>query len=222
MAEPSLGVSHLVIIGTVPVMAAVGLRFYRRQNGGALGGAMSKPKAYWLVFAIWFWFIVCPAVAFDGVLAAPLGLTLGAFGVFMWIRGAAEMFLLYVTKSWRPPLGIAHDALCIALVAGLLIAQRHELAALTRPIDVWGLGLCATVLVSLVVEIHHAQSFHHAVAGRTTGADGVWFADAEQEHFRQINQNTFVWNVVLSLAVVAFVLRSVGLDLPLALVGSAP
>jgi hypothetical protein len=198
-----------ILLGTVPVMAAFGVRFHRRQNGGALGGAISGAKAYWLSFAIWFWFVVCPTVAFDGVVAPPLALALGAYGVFMWIRGAAEMFMLYVTKNWRPPIGIGHDVLCILLVAGLLAMNATALMALSRPIDLWALGLCLTVLVSLVVEIHHAYSFFHAVKGMTTGDDGVWFADDHNAVFRKINRNTFRWNVILSVVVGAFVLRYV-------------
>lgn len=200
------------MLGSLPIMATFGVRFYRKQRAGALGGAMSKPKAYWLSFAIWFWFLVCPAAALDDVLALPVRMALGAFGISMWLRGAAEMVMLYVTKNWRPPLGVGHDGLCIALIAGVLF--WHGPAALMPArgldpygLDRWGLALVATVLVSLVVEIHHAASFHRAVEGRTTGDEGIWFADEEQERFRQINQNTLVWNVVLSTLVGGFVLR---------------
>jgi hypothetical protein len=199
--------SGLALAGSVPAMAALGARFYRRQKSGALGGVLSKPKAYWLPFAIWFWFIVCPIVALDGVVAAPLRLALGAFGAFMWLRGVVELFMLYVTRNWRPPFGIAHDVLCAALVLGILVAHADALRALERPIDLWALGLCGALLASLAVEVHHAFRFHAAVKGRTTGEGGVWFADAEQEHFRDINRNTFVWNTILSVAVGAFVLR---------------
>lgn len=233
MSDPALIAQGLVLVASMPAMAAFGVRFYRRQNSGALGGAMSKAKAYWLSFAIWFWFILCPVVAVGDVVAQPLRLVLGAFALSMWIRGVAEMVMLYVTKSWRPPLGIGHDVLSILLVVALLVARGGEIgrlvdgvpvadaAAILPSIDAWALALCATVLVSLVVEIHHARSFHHAVQGRTTGDDGVWFADEEQEHFKQINRNTFFWNIVLSCAVLAFVVRYLGLVLSV-VVTSAP
>ena len=199
------------ILGAIPFLAAFGVRFRRRQNAGALGGAISKAKAYWLPFAIWFWFVVCPVVAFDGVVAFPLRCALGAFGVSMWMRGAAEMVMLYVTKNWRPPIGIAHDVACIALVGAVLAFFGLDLMTLRPGLDLWAVGLVVAVVVSLLVEIHHAWSFFEAVklspGGRTTGEDGVWFADDEQERFRRINQNTFRWNIILSLAVTAFVVR---------------
>lgn len=200
-------IAALCLLLPIPALALFGVRFRRRQNSGALGGAISRAKAFWLPFAIWFWFVVCPVVAFDGVVAFPLRVTLGAFGVFMWLRGAAEMVMLYGTKTWRPPLGIGHDVSCIALIAAVLAFFGLDLLSFQRSIDLWTVGLCVTVVVSLLVEIHHAWSFYEAVKGRTTGEDGVWFADDEQERFRQINQNTFRWNVILSAAVGAYVVR---------------
>jgi hypothetical protein len=195
-----------IVLVAAGALAAFGVRFHKRQNSGALGGAMSRAKAYWLPFAIWFWFVVCPVVAFDDVVAASLRTALGAFGVFMWMRGAAEMVMLYATKNWRPPIGITHDACCIVVVLAILLWNAGAVAAAVaaRDVDRWALGLCVAVVVSLVVEMHHAYSFFVAVRGRTTGEEGVWFADDEQERFRQINRNTFRWNVVLTVVVVAF------------------
>lgn len=208
-AAPSLWMLAVVAAGAV-AMALFGVRFYRRQKGGALGGAMSRPKAYWLSFAIWFWFILCPAVGFDGALSPPLSRALVAFGVSMWLRGAVEMVMLYVTRNWVPPIGIAHDVLCFLLVGGVVGAGADQLRVEAGPLELWGLLLVASVLVSLVVEVHHAWSFYAAVRdtrARTTGDDGIWFADEQQEHFRQINRNTLVWNVILTAATAAFIAR---------------
>jgi hypothetical protein len=116
----------------------------------------------------------------------------------MWLRGAAEMLMLYRFKNWRPPYGITHDALCIALLLGVL-AWHHDAFAAFGPLDAWGVGLVVLLVVSLCVEIHHAWSFHAAVSGRTMGEEGVWFADDDDERFRKINRTTFFWNVVLTL-----------------------
>jgi hypothetical protein len=98
---------------------------------------------------------------------------------------------------------------CILLLLGVLGANGRTLLALDSPADAWALGVCALVLVSLAVEIHHAWSFFHAVQGRTTGQDGIWFADDEAEHFRAINRNTRRWNWVLGVGVGLFVARYV-------------
>jgi hypothetical protein len=195
----------VLLVGAL-ALARFGMRFHRQQNSGALGGKISRAKAYWLPFAIFFWFLVCPLVALSPDIAPPLRLAFGAFGVFMWLRGAAEMVMLYVTKTWRPPMGISHDVLCIVLVVGVLAWHRAALASFTG-LDAWVLALAGVLLVSLLVEIHHAYSFFVAVQGMTTGEHGVWFADDVDERFRQINRNTLVWNVILTACVAAFLAR---------------
>lgn len=208
--EPSLLAKLLMVVAVAP-LALFGARFYAKQHKGALGGRISRVKAYWLPFAIWFWFVVCPVVGFDAAVHEGARRALLAFGVFMWLRGAVEMVMLYVTKNWRPPIGITHDALCALLVLGLAVRGVDQMAAVdfvgVRELDVWAYGLCAVVLASLAVEMHHAQSFFVASRGRTTGEDGIWFADDEAEHFRQINRTTLIWNVILTIAVGAFVVR---------------
>lgn len=202
----SVAFALTLLIGAAALLARFGVRFHAKQARGALGGRISRAKAYWLPFAIYFWFVVCPLVAASDVFATPVRVALGAFGAFMWVRGGVEMVMLYVTKNWRPPLGIGHDVLCIALVVGVLGWHRDALPALGA-LDTWGLGFVAAVLVSLIVEIHHAWSFFVAVRGATTGEDGVWFADDEDERFRAINRATLVWNVVLSVALAALLVR---------------
>lgn len=205
---PSL-VSKLAMVGTIPLFVAFGVLFHRAQKRGALGGAISRAKAYWLPFAIWFWFVVAPAAGFDGAGDAGAARALAAFGAFMWLRGVVEMVMLYVTKNWRPPIGITHDALCIVLLAALGalgLARSDDLTALSA-LSWWSYGLVAVAVASLVVEIHHAYSFFVAVKGMTTGEDGIWFADEHQERFKRINRNTFFWNCVFTLLVGAFVLR---------------
>ncbi|RYZ46287.1 MAG: hypothetical protein EOO72_02330, partial [Myxococcaceae bacterium] len=76
--------------------------------------------------------------------------------------------------------------------------------------DVWALALVGLVLVSLVVEVAYAALFHQAVEGRTTGEDGVWFADAEQERFRRINRLTLALNVPLYAALAVLLAVGIG------------
>lgn len=194
-----LAALSVIVIVAALVLARFGMRFHDKQARGALGGRISRAKAYWLPFAIFFWFVACPAAAALSVLSAPVAYTLLGFGVFMWLRGAAEMVMLYVTKNWRPPYGITHDALCIVQLAVTPFALGLDVTALSG-VDAWGVALVLLAIVSLVVEIHHAWSFFVAVGGKTMGDEGVWFADDDDERFRAINRNTFVWNVILTAA----------------------
>jgi len=178
----------------VALALVMGLRFRARQNAGhAKGGRISNPKVLWLFFAIWFWFVECAVLAFEPALPFAFRLIVGAHAVSMYLRGVVELVMLHVTKNWRPPIGIAHDALCIAVIVALVVAQRE---ALGDP-GAWGLWaplLVVMLLFSLAVELLYAALFFRAVEGKTTGDDGIWFADPDSPRFRRINRITFACN----------------------------
>ncbi len=188
-----------VLLAVLAVACALAALFFRRaQNAkGARGGRISGPKVAWLFYAVFLWFLVCPLVALDAAVPAEARAVLGAFAAFMWLRGVAELYLLYVTKSWRPPYGVAHDVACIALVLGGLAWGRARWLGTLGAMDVWALAFVGLVLVSLFVEVAYAALFFHAVEGRTTGEEGIWFADEEQARFRRINRLTLALNVPL-------------------------
>jgi hypothetical protein len=188
-----------VLVAVLALLCGVAALLFRRaQNAkGARGGRISGPKVAWLFYAVFLWFLVCPLVALDAKVPLEARAVLGAFAGFMWLRGAAELYLLYVTKSWRPPYGVAHDVACIALVLGGLVWGRARWMGAPGTTDVWALAFVGLVLVSLFVEVAYAALFFHAVEGRTTGDEGIWFADEEQARFRRINRLTLALNVPL-------------------------
>jgi hypothetical protein len=163
----------------------------------------------WLFYAVYLWFLVCPLVALDAAVHPALRTVLGLFAASMWLRGLAELYMLYVAKNWKPPYGVGHDVVCILLVLGGLALHRETLAGPLTPVDAWALALVGLVLVTLVVEVVYASLFFHAVEGATTGEEGIWFADEEQARFRRINRLTFSFNVLLYTALAA--LLAVGL-----------
>jgi hypothetical protein len=193
MLSPLTRTLLLALLGVFILLAAL---FQRAQNRkGVSGGRISAPKVAWLFYAVFLWFIVCPLVALDEAVSPAAGKVLGLFSASMWVRGVAELYMLYVSKSWRPPYGIGHDGLCIVLVLGALAWHRAHWLAPLSPTESWALALVGLVLVSLVIEIAYAALFFQAVSGATTGEDGIWFADEEQERFRRINRLTFLFNV---------------------------
>ncbi|RKH41360.1 hypothetical protein D7X96_25265 [Corallococcus interemptor] len=197
--------TRVMLVVALLVCASVAVAFRRRQNAqGGRGGRISGPKLAWLLYAVFLWFIVCPLVALDASVPMEARVVLGAFAVSMWLRGAAELYMLYVSRNWRPPYGVGHDLGCIALVGAGLAYTGEKWAGVLDGRDVWALALVGLVLVSLGVEVAYAALFHQAVEGRTTGEDGVWFADAEQERFRRINRLTLAFNVPLYGALAAW------------------
>ena len=206
MSAPGL---HLPAVGVLLVaavaLAVFGVRFHRRQNAGGYGGRISAPKAYWLPFALFMWFVLCPLVGLCAPIPPPLAHIFLAYAASMWLRGIAEMVMLYGTKNWRPPYGISHDAFCMVLIAAMAVRARGTFFALQGTAAVASALLLAAVFVSLALEIVHARSFFVAVQGKTTGEDGIWFAD-DEERFRVINQRTLVGNVLLTACVAAYLL----------------
>jgi hypothetical protein len=192
------------IWGGAAVVAAVGAAFARRQNRGAImGGAISRAKQLWLTWAVYTWFVLAPLFAFlPGLRPATRG-TLLVFAASMWLRGVVELVMLFVTKNWRPPMGIAHDVFTAVLLgAGLVWMVPGAPRPFAGP-DGWGLALVVVLLSSMGLEIYYALAFHQAVEGRTTGDDGVWFATAHEARFRRINRVTALANVPLCAFVAA-------------------
>ncbi|WP_257451502.1 hypothetical protein [Archangium lipolyticum] len=204
--------TRVLILALLCLSALLGFLFWRRQNARrSLGGRISPPKLAWLLYAIFLWFLLCPLVALDSAVHPELRRVLGAFGACMWVRGLAELYMLYVSHNWKPPYGIGHDVLSILLLlAGLSWYQVHRTGT-PSPLDSWTLSLLALVLVSLFIEVLYATLFFQAVQGHTTGEDGIWFADEEQARFRRINRMTFACNVPLYAGLAALLCVAMGL-----------
>ncbi|NPC73251.1 hypothetical protein [Corallococcus exiguus] len=203
--------TRVFLVVALLACASAAVVFRRRQNAqGGRGGRISGPKMAWLLYAVFLWFLVCPLVALDASVPLEARVVLGAFAVSMWLRGAAELYMLYVSRNWRPPYGVGHDLGCIALVGAGLVYTGEKWAGVLDGRDVWSLALVGLVLVSLLVEVAYAALFHQAVEGRTTGEDGVWFADAEQARFRRINRLTLALNVPLYGALAVWLMMGMG------------
>ncbi|MFL5353538.1 hypothetical protein [Archangium sp.] len=203
--------SRVLILALLALAALLGFLFWRKQNvQRSRGGRISPPKLAWLFYAIFLWFLLCPLVALDAAVEPNLRGVLGGFGVLMWVRGGAELYMLYVSHNWKPPYGIGHDVLCIAfLLGGLSWYQLHRTGPLSR-LDAWALSLLALVLVSLFVEVMYATLFFQAVEGHTTGEDGIWFADEEQARFRRINRITLACNIPLYAGLASLLAMALG------------
>lgn len=197
--SPSLSLfTRSALLLAALVVVALGLVFLERQNQkGGLGGRISRPKLLWLLYAVYLWFVVCPLLALDSAVPAPMRLILGVFAVVMWLRGVAELVMLYVTKNWRPPYGVGHDVFSMVVVVIGLLHYRDEWGSLQGTLPLWTFALLLVLLASLAIETYYAAAFFRAVEGRTTGDDGVWFADEDDARFRRINRITTAFNVPL-------------------------
>ena len=197
--------SRLGLLASLGACVVAALWFRSKQNRAhAMGGKISNPKLLWLFFAIWFWLFECAVLAFEPALPLGYRIIFGVHAASMWLRGGVEMFMLYVTRNWRPPIGITHDVVCIVtvLVLALLLPLPYFLPSSSPPGALigtaWGLlapALVAMLLFSLGVEVLYAALFFQAVEGKTTGEKGIWFASEDEARFRRINRITPAFNV---------------------------
>lgn len=186
----------LLITAVVTVVA--GIAFARRQNARPrMGGALGRAKQIWLVWTVYTWFFAAPLFALSPALSGPLRTVLGVFSGLMLARGVAELVMLFVTKNWRPPYGIAHDVLCAVVLLAGSAWVIFGTPPFDDPIEAWGRALLAVLTVSLLLETYYAVAFHRAVGDRTTGEDGVWFAHADDPRFARVVLVTSIANIPL-------------------------
>jgi hypothetical protein len=216
----SLGTKVVLVVGLLAV-GTHGIVYYRRQNRSRrgrhplpLGGAISRGKALWLSYAVFLWFIVCPALAFEPRIPGALRIVLGSFGLSMWLRGLIELYLLYIGRGWRPPYGVGHDLFCIGLIAVEAVWLRDRLmAARADPLGRWTAALLLLVVISLIVEVGYAWAFYRVVGERTVGVDAIWFASSEDPRFRTLVRVTAIINVPLCVFLALFLVVTLGFPL---------
>ena len=199
--------------GGAAVVAAVGAAFARGQNRAKrLGGAISRAKQVWLTWAVYTWFVLAPLFGLAGGLRPVTRGVLLAFAASMWLRGVVELVMLFVTKNWRPPYGIAHDVFTAGLLAVGLGLMAPQAPVPFAGADGWGLSLVLVLWVSMGLETYYALAFHRAVEGRTTGDDGIWFATAHEARFRRVNRVTAWANAPLCGFVAALLVWAAGVS----------
>jgi hypothetical protein len=172
------------------VTAAV-FAFGRRQNRTkCMGGAMSLPKVLWLNYTLVSWFVIPAALLRRQGLTPQTRAALQAHLLSFTARGAAELWLLYRMHAWKVAYGVGHDAVDVALISAFLRRTPHGGGAdgvARRHLD--------SIRGTLLAEMLFASLFHRAVAGKTHGEDGIFFA-SDEPRFRRINAMTAAVDVV--------------------------
>jgi hypothetical protein len=184
---------NFALLLAIATLGLISLLFYYRQNfAGQIGGKMSVAKLLWLDYAISAWFLL-PFFLWRSPLIAPtLRWIYGAHLATFAIRGAVELWMLYITVSWIPPYGITHDLIVIALITSLLWCGRNEINQLNDVANRTAKWFLSSIRVGLVCEIIFAWLFYRTTEGRI----GIYFASPEPV-FATINDLT--WMAVLLL-----------------------
>lgn len=188
------------LFAALAVLLAVSLHFYYRQNyAGQIGGPMSLAKLLWLDYALAAWFIV-PFFFWRSARIAPaLRHIYAAHLALFSLRAAVELWMLYLTISWKPPYGIAHDLLVIVVITALLSRTTEDQAARADAPNRAARRFLLSIRLGLCCEILFAWLFYRAIDGATA----VYFASPDPA-FALINRLT--WGAVFFYPDLAFTL----------------
>jgi hypothetical protein len=184
------------------VTAAV-FAFARKQNRGErVGGSISLPKSLWLNYTLLSWFVIPAALLRRQGLSPQNRAALQAHLLSFTTRGAAEMWMLYRTHSWRCAYGVGHDAIDLAMLS---VMMRSGRGGSREGVDGIARRHLDSIRATLVAEMVFATLFNSTVAGQTQGQDGIYFA-SDEPRFRLINNLTAAVDVV-AYARLAMVMR---------------
>lgn len=184
-------------------VSALVYRFARKQNRGErVGGAISLPKSLWLNYTLLSWLVIPAELMRRQGLSPQNRAVLRAHLLSFTARGAAEMWMLYRTHSWRCRYGVGHDAIDLAMLSVMMHSGRD---GSREGVDGIARRHLDSIRGTLVAEMVFATLFNRTVAGKTQGQDGIYFAN-DEPHFRRINNLTAAVDVV-AYARLAMVMR---------------
>jgi hypothetical protein len=189
--------NYLILVSMV-----AGILLYIRQNKpGVMGGPICKAKAFWLYYTIVNWFFILPYALYvtKDIPVSHSNVWL-CLTLSMWIRGVAELYMLYVSKNWTPTIGISHDIFTILLMAiGLVYGGVSTF--INEPILTF---YTASLFLSVCAETHYARSFFKIMRGKTQGEEGLWYAHEHDPRFKRIILTTAIINNILFAALITF------------------
>jgi hypothetical protein len=186
------------------VSMPIAVLLYKRQNtANRLGGPISLSKALWLYWTVSIWFFVLPPLLYYWHWIPAIKYPLFFLTCSMWLRGVAELYMLFVSKNWIPPYGMGHDVFTFAGMLALFLWHADSL----RAVSYGSLLFVITLMISLLVETYYAYAFYKLVQAKTKGQEGLWYAHAEDPLFQRILQLTRRWNWFFYLATLVFLLE---------------
>jgi hypothetical protein len=171
----------------VMVVFGAALAFWWIQNHWhPVGGEIALQKALWLADAILLWLVVPLMVVTDARAGVAVRSAFMALLMLMLVRGAIELWMLYVTHNWSPWYGIAHDVLC----AGTLLWFMFRIAISAHPLQrlrLWLAHLGATA-AAFAPEIYFA--WYMQAHFNTRGGQAVYFVPDDPAHAFTLNVTT--------------------------------
>lgn len=184
----------LLIITTIFFTSTYLYFLIKHGKNPAKGGKLALCKKLWLFYTLYTWFIFLPIVLFEGYVSSLYFHSFLFLTVSMWLRAPVEIVMLYRTKNWTPPIGIAHNVLTFILFT-------FPLLKLNSPPLNFEFFFALSLGFSLIFETYYAYAFYKIVKEKTKGDDAIWFANKEDSQFKIILRVTTFFNIPAFLAV---------------------
>ena len=169
-----MGTSALMTIGGFA--AATALFGWRQNKGGVVGGPISLPKILWLNLTLTVFFGLPFALWRETSLSPGMNALWGWLLLSFVLRAVIELYLIYVTISWKCLYGITHDLFSLALAVALRAGITPQ------PSDQKALAFLWVYAAVLLVEAGMAKAFSRLADPK----DGIYFA-SQEERFKRVN-----------------------------------
>lgn len=178
-------------------LIGIGYKYYQ-DRATELGGKIAWCKSIWLTYTIYTWFLL-PIIFYYTRQTEALHILI-PISISFWIRGIIELFMLFVTKNWKPIYGITHNLFTIFL--GLWMGLGFDIR-----LNLPELLFITSIFIGLGLETYYAYFFHKNVGKKTEGEKGVWFANKEDPTFKRVLQVTTIGNFVVYAGLIFFLLN---------------
>jgi len=188
------------VFAAISALALAAAVFYQAQNMlRPVGGNISVVKLLWLGGAILLWGVLPLLLLADPRLEPVLRRAFAVLAALMLSRAVVEGWMLYVTLNWSPWYGIAHDALCAAVLLAFAARAppRNALESAVR-MHLW---VTAAFFAPEMYFAWYMQA--HFV---TKGEAAVYFVPDEPAH-AQVLRATAVAVVCLAIYLPVFLRR---------------
>lgn len=174
------------------------------RKSSSKGGAISKPKLYWLFYALSAYYLWPLIVGFDFGWKDNIGKwVLFIFG-FMTIRAIVQSIIMYGTKNWSPWMGISFNVLSFLFTSFCLIKLFYfeNMAWNYHPFQI----MIVILWFCFLIDTYYAWAFWLIVGDETKGDKPIWFANAEDLRFQRINKVTSINNIILTILFVVLII----------------
>lgn len=195
---------RLIVVAwsTVAALVAGALLFYWAQNHfRPVGGDISWPKLFWLLYAVLLWLALPVLIAADPRLSASWRRPFAVLAALMLARGVAELWMLYVALNWSPWYGIGHDIVCMTMLVVFIVklsgSARH---ATERTAFVHAIVTAAMFLPEMYFAWYMQAHF------TTMGDDAVYFVP-DDPRYRDVLRVTTAVVLFLSAYLPVFLFR---------------